>query len=126
MAKRPTSRTALPNPGWDAFVESQKRIGTKLMDPSNQLLGTVAIVGGVLSSLALARLYTKLSKEPIESPMQVIAGRGLTAMALGVGYVWWELNKAQYENPMMVAATEASDLDWNLDDFGLDEGDVVV
>ena len=82
---------------WDRLLASQQQLGQALMDPGNQLLGTVAIIGGVISSLALARLYTKLSKEPIERPIQVIAGRGLTAMALGVGYVWWELNRAQYQ-----------------------------
>jgi hypothetical protein len=111
------------------FYASQAALADKLMDPSNQLLGTVAIIGGVVSSLALARLYTKLSNEPIESPVQVIARRGLTATALGVVYVWWELNKAQFKSPVLAAA-EAADLDdwWDDDDdFLLDEqGQVVV
>ena len=89
----PDYRTA-----WDRFYEEQQSLATTLKDPSNQALGTVAIISGVVSSLALAKLYTKLSKEPVESPMQVIAGRGLTAMALGVVYVWWELNKTQFQS----------------------------
>ncbi len=115
---------------FDKLYDSQRVLAGKLMEPPNQLLGTVAIIGGVVSSLALARLYTKLSKEPIESPMQVIARRGLTATALGVVYVWWELNKAQYASPVLVAA-EAADLDdwWTDDDDDLlldEQGQVVV
>lgn len=60
--------------------------------------------------MALARLYTKLSKDPIEKPMQVIAGRGLTAMALGVIYVWWELNTTQYQSKEDLMAL------WEMDD----------
>ncbi len=91
------------------FVAEQKRIAVSLLDPSNQLLGTVAILGGVVSALALSKLYINLTEVEEESPESIIAGRGLTAMMLGVGYVWWELNKAQYgqyEETSMLAVAE--------------------
>jgi hypothetical protein len=86
---------AYPLTDLERFWSDQRRITTSLASPENQLLATLAIFSGVVSSLALARLYTQLSKEKVQSPVQLMAGRGLTAMVVGVGYVWWELNKAQ-------------------------------
>lgn len=104
----PTS-TDTPPTTWEHFVSEQQRIATSLSDPSNQFLGTLAILGGVVSALALSRLYIKLTEEEENSPVSIIARRGMTAMVLGVGYVWWELNKAQYhswEGPMLAVAED--------------------
>ena len=91
------------------FWSEQQRIAASLSDPSNQLLGTIAIIGGVASAVALGKLYVNLTVEEEQSPATIMARRGLTAMALGVGYVWWEMNKAQFslagESEMLAVAT---------------------
>jgi hypothetical protein len=84
---------------WDHFWGEQKRLTTEyLLAPSNRSLVTVAIVGGVISSLALGKLYIKLSTDPADSDLKTLTEKGLTAVVLGVGYVFWELNKTQYQS----------------------------
>ena len=105
------TRTTEESPGlWAHFLSEQQRIATSLSDPSNQFLGTLAILGGVASALALSKLYVNLTIEEENSPASLIARRGLTAMVLGVGYVWWEMNKAGYhryqEAPLEMAEAE--------------------
>ncbi|MAH47431.1 hypothetical protein CMI37_16525 [Candidatus Pacearchaeota archaeon] len=91
---------------WAYFLAEQRRIGAKLVDPSNQGLATVAVVAGLVSSLALGRLYTRLAPDSEDDHLRTLAGRGLVAMALGVGYVWWEMNKAQYQLPEGMDSSE--------------------
>jgi len=76
----------------------------------------VAILGGVVSALALSKLYINLTEVEEESPESIIAGRGLTAMMLGVGYVWWELNLERIA--LALGVTPASLLDVEPYSFG--------
>lgn len=80
------------------FLAEQQRLSTKLADPTSQAWASLAVLSGVVSALALGKLYSQLSENPEDAGMRILAGRGLTAMIAGVGYVWWELNKAGYRS----------------------------
>lgn len=79
---------------WKAFLAQQQELGAQLEDPENQAWASLAILSGVVSALALGKLYSQLSENPEDAGMKLLAGRGLTAMIAGIGYVWWEVNKA--------------------------------
>ena len=114
MADDYTLLTPEPVSWWDHFIEEQKRLTKEyLLDPSNRTLVGIAIVGGVVSSLALGKLYGKLSVDPTDGTTKDLVGRSLGALAIGVGYVFWELNKAQYqsvEDAALATEFQASDL----------------
>lgn len=79
---------------WARFVEQQKELGAQIRDPSNRALAITAVLCSVGSALALSRLYSKLTPDPADNALRVLAQRGLTAVIFGAGYVWWEMMKA--------------------------------
>jgi hypothetical protein len=83
---------------WDHFWGEQERLTSEyFFAPSNRTLVGVSLLGGLVSALALGRLYGQLTEGTAEGALKDMAGRSLTAMAIGVVAVLWEVNKAHYQ-----------------------------
>jgi hypothetical protein len=88
MAKRDQSE-------WSYFMEEQKRLFSEaVQDPENRKLVLLALGGGVVSTLALSRLYTKMTPGVSEDEWSFLLPKTLTAVGVGLLAVLWNVNKA--------------------------------
>ena len=85
---------------WSYFVSEERRIAQlALEDEENQKLIGLALIAGTVSSVALAKLYTKLTPSTEDDDLRSLAKTGLIAIGLGVVTVLWKANLAQYRLP---------------------------
>lgn len=89
------------------IVSEQKRIAElALGDEQNRNLILLALAAGTVSSVALAKLYTKLTEDQSDDDLRSLAGTGLMAVGIGMLSVMWKLNKAQFRLPTLSAIAE--------------------
>jgi hypothetical protein len=87
---------------WSYFLSEQKRIAQlAFKDAENRKLVGLAIIAGTISSIALAKLYTKLTPDESDDDLRSLAGTGLAAIGIGVATVLWKANLAQYRLPTL-------------------------
>ena len=83
---------------WDYFLQEQKSLmEASLADPHHRMLAGLAIVGGVVSSVALARLYTNLTPDATDDHFYAVMPKAVFAVGTGLLGVVWYMNKAQAE-----------------------------
>lgn len=110
---------------WSYVVSEQKRLAEiALKDEENRKLILLALAAGVVSSLALGKLYTKLTDDEGDDDLRSLAGTGLIAVGAGVLSVFWKLNQAQFRFPSMQEALSpvtdiSSDMQESLEDAGI-------
>ena len=89
-------------------LSEQKRLAQlALADKDNQRLILMAVAAGTVSSIALARLYSKLTEDKSDDDLRSLASTGLLAVGAGVLSVMWKLNKAQFRLPSVEPAVSA-------------------
>ena len=94
-------------PSASYIVSEQKRIAElALGDEQNRNLILLALAAGTVSSVALAKLYTKLTEDQSDDDLRSLAGTGLMAVGIGMLSVMWKLNKAQFRLPTLSAIAE--------------------
>lgn len=92
-------------PSWSYVISEQKRLAElALKDEENRKLILLALAAGVVSSVALSKLYAKLTDDESDADLRSLAGTGLIAIGAGVLSVFWKLNKAQFRFPSMEEA----------------------
>ena len=77
--------------------EQQRIAQLTLEDEDNQRLMILALAAGVISSMALGRLYSKLTPETDDNNLKPVAKAGLIAVASGVVMILYKVNAAQYQ-----------------------------
>lgn len=97
-------------PSWSHVASEQQRIAKLAWeDEDNRNLILLALAAGVVSSVALGKLYAKLTEDTEDDDLRSLAGTGLVAIGLGVLSVMWKLNKAQFQLPIFSASLPALD-----------------
>ena len=93
MSDPKTSKTQ-----WDFFLEEQKALmEVSLSDPQHRMLAGLAVLGGVVSSVALARLYTRLTPDATDDHFYAVMPKAVFAVGTGLLGVVWYMNKAHAE-----------------------------
>ena len=101
---------------WDYFLEEQQALAqASLSDPHNRFLAGVAILGGVVSSMALARLYTKLTPDASDDHFYAVLPKAVFAVGTGLVGVVWYMNKAHAERKAVEALAAASELEGEIE-----------
>ena len=114
-------------PSASYVLSEQKRIAElALGDEQNRNLILLALAAGTVSSVALAKLYGKLTEDHSDDDLRSLAGTGLMAVGLGMLSVMWKLNKAQFKLPSIpTLSTISENLESGLEDAGhyIDDSD---
>lgn len=110
----------------EEFLAAQTRLTTtSLSDPINRYLIGLGIGGGILSSLALAKLYARLSPDPEDDSLRTLAKAGMIAVGTGVVSVLWYLNKAEAAARATAEAALANG-EWEEDPTEVEEAQEVL
>ena len=117
----------LTTPTWSYVVSEQQRIAKlALDDEENRKLILLALAAGVVSSVALGKLYAKLTDDQGDDDLRSLAGTGFMAVGLGVLSVMWKLNQAQFKLPVIAASTPAFEALSSHLDAGLEEAETYI
>jgi hypothetical protein len=80
------------------LLSEQKRIAQLAFeDEDNQRLMILALAAGMISSMALGRLYSKLTPETDDNNLMPVAKAGLIAIGSGMLMILYKANSAQYQ-----------------------------
>ena len=78
------------------FLQEQQAATLEgLADPTNRTLVGVALIGGLVSSLALQRLSSRITPGTDDDGLRGMAIAGLIAMGTGTASVLWNLYRAR-------------------------------
>jgi len=106
-----------PSSEWDLFLKDQRDLmKMSLSDPHNRVLAGLAIAGGVISSVALARLYTTLTPDDSDDHFYSVMPKAVFAVGTGLLGVVWYLNKAHAQREAIESLAAMAEVE------GIEEG----
>ena len=80
---------------WNYFVFEQKALMREaLADPQNQRLVAISVLAGVVSSIALAKLYARMTPSSTDDTFRYLLPKAALAVGTGMVCVVWYMNKA--------------------------------
>lgn len=78
------------------LAEQERIANVTLQDADNRRLMILAVTAGMISSMALGRLYSKLTPETDDDDLRPVAKAGLLAIGSSVLLILYKVNRAQF------------------------------